>query len=256
LNVEQYILNVKANVNAKEAGKQKMTEIIMSEATPQIPSISTPSKTDRPPVTVSKPTPYIFDLGHLLAIDPNPLSPSPSTSNISSSEEILKTAARDGAQSLLNELLTTRPITSSPSGLTLSLPPTTTPLPRWKVLPKIKPPTKWEAFARKKGIGKFGGTATGGAKLEDRRKNMVYDEESGEWVKKWGYKGKNKEGEGSDWLVELDEKRVRAEKDREGGQEAGQNVRMEGKRERMERVRRQERKERSNAKRGGKKTRA
>ena len=85
---------------------------------------------------------------------------------------------------------------------------------------------------------------------------MVYDEESGEWVKKWGYKGKNKEGEGNDWLVELDEKKVRVEKDREGGQEAGRNVRMEGKRERMERVRRQERKERSNAKRGGKKARA
>lgn len=247
---------VTANFNVNEITKQTMTDINMSEAPPQTSSISTPSKADRPPVTVSKPTPYTFDLGHLLATDPNPLSAASSTPNSSSSEDILKTAARDGAQSLLNELLSTRPITSSPSGLTLSLPPTTTPLPRWKVLPKVKPPTKWEAFARKKGIGKFGGAATGGAKLEDRRKNMVYDEESGEWVKKWGYKGKNKEGEGNDWLVELDEKKVRVEKDREGGQEAGRNVRMEGKRERMERVRRQERKERSNAKRGGKKARA
>ena len=94
---------------------------------------------------------------------------------------------------------------------------------------------------------------TGGAKLEERRKNMVYDEESGEWVRKWGYKGRNKEGEGAnDWLVELDEKKVKGEAD---GEE-GRNVRMEGRKERMERVRRQERKERSNAKRGGKKGRA
>lgn len=33
---------------------------------------------------------------------------------------------------------------------------------------------------------------TGGAKVEDRRKNMAYDEESREWVRMWGYKGKNK----------------------------------------------------------------
>ncbi len=83
---------------------------------------------------------------------------------------------------------------------------------------------------------------------------MVYDEESGEWVRKWGYKGKNKEGEGNDWLVELDEKKAKVED--KNGEAEGRNVRMEGKRERMERIRRQERRERSNAKRGGKKGRA
>ncbi|KAF7513689.1 hypothetical protein GJ744_007740 [Endocarpon pusillum] len=224
-----------------------MVDTTMLEAPPQSTSIPAVSKPDRQPVTVSKPTPYTFDLGHLLATDPNPL---PSTSDITNRNEILRSTARDGAQSLLNELLSTRPITSSLDGLTLSLPPTTTQLPRWKPLPKPKPPTKWEAFARKKGIGKFAGAASGGAKLEDRRKNMVYDEESGEWVKKWGYKGKNKEGEGNDWLVELDEKKVKSEE--KNGQPEARNVRMEGKRERMERIRRQERRERSNAKRGAK----
>lgn len=83
---------------------------------------------------------------------------------------------------------------------------------------------------------------------------MVYDEESGEWVRKWGYKGKNKVGEGpNDWLVELDEKKTKGE---HGGEEEGRNVRMEGRRERLERVKRQERKQRSNAKREGKKARA
>ncbi len=228
-----------------------MTDTAMSEAPPQNTTISTISKADRPPVTVSKPTPYTFDLGHLLAVDPNPL---PSNSATTDRNELFRSTARDGAQSLLNELLSTRPITSTPDGLTLSLPPATTQLPRWKPLPKPKPPTKWEAFARKKGIGKFGGAASGGAKLEDRRKNMVYDEESGEWVRKWGYKGKNKEGEGNEWLVELDDKKAKGEE--RNGEAEGRNVRMEGKRERMERIRRQERKERSNAKRGGKKERA
>ena len=81
---------------------------------------------------------------------------------------------------------------------------------------------------------------------------MVYDEESGEWVRKWGYKGKNKEGEGNDWLVELDDKKAKAEQDGEGAR----NVRMEGRRERMERIRRQDRRERSNAKRSAKKGRS
>jgi hypothetical protein len=79
------------------------------------------------PVTVQKPTPYTFDLGLLLANDPNPLLLS---SNL---EESLYTVARDGAQALLNQLLTTCPIASTDSGVLLSLPPIATALPREKV---------------------------------------------------------------------------------------------------------------------------
>ena len=85
----------------------------------------------------------------------------------------------------------------------------------------------------------------GGAQLEERKKNMVYDEESGEWVKRWGYKGGNKSGEGNDWLVELDDQKQEAEK----GLTEGKGIRGEGKRERMERMRRQERKGRKNERR-------
>lgn len=131
----------------------------------------------------------------------------------------------------------------------MELPRPTNPLPRWKPLPKPKAPTKWELFARKKGIGKYGGNLKGGAALEDRKKNMVYDEESGEWVKKWGYKGKNKQGE-SDWLVELDDDKLNKEKDSFGGE--GRTVRGEGRRERIERMKRQERRQRNNERRGRK----
>ena len=34
---------------------------------------------------------------------------------------------------------------------------------------------------------------------------MVYDEDTGEWVPKWGYKGKNKLID-DQWLVEVDDK--------------------------------------------------
>ncbi len=79
------------------------------------------------PVTVTKPTPYTFDLGLLLANDPNPLQ---LTGNL---EEDLSATARDGAQALLNQLLSTCPITSTPTGVLLTLPAITTPLPREKV---------------------------------------------------------------------------------------------------------------------------
>ncbi|KAM9886972.1 hypothetical protein OXX79_013909, partial [Metschnikowia pulcherrima] len=51
-----------------------------------------------------------------------------------------------------------------------------------------------EKFAEIKGIK---------AKAKDGK--MVYDEATGEWVPKWGYKGKNK-GLDDQWLVEIDEK--------------------------------------------------
>jgi regulator of ribosome biosynthesis len=79
------------------------------------------------PVTVNKPTPYTFDLGLLLANDPNPLL---LEGNL---EDDLAATARDGAQALLNQLLSTCPITSTPAGVLLTLPPPTTTLPREKV---------------------------------------------------------------------------------------------------------------------------
>jgi regulator of ribosome biosynthesis len=81
------------------------------------------------PVQVSKPTPYTFDLGLLCASDPNPLQ----LSSKERLEEELAATARDGAQALLNQLLSTCPITSTPAGVLLSLPGISTPLPREKV---------------------------------------------------------------------------------------------------------------------------
>ncbi|KAL8643858.1 MAG: hypothetical protein Q9226_008075 [Calogaya cf. arnoldii] len=179
----------------------------------------------KPSVIVSKPIPYTFDLGNLLVNDANPLPPNPSPAHLS-------TAARDCAQALINQLLTTCPIKSSSDGVLMTLPPSTTPLPREKPLPAKKEQTKWEKFAAKKGI-------------KDKRKEgkLVFDEETQEWVPKWGYKGKNKDGEG-DWIVEVDEKKGKKE---DKGNEIG--VGGEGRRERKEKVRRNERSQRANERR-------
>lgn len=118
----------------------------------------------------------------------------------------------------------------------MTLPPATTPLPREKPLPTEKVPTKWEKFAAKKGI-------------KDKKKEgkLVFDEETQEWVPKWGYKGRNKDGE-QDWIVEVDEKK----ESRKGKKEVG-GVRTEGRRERKEKVRRNERRQRANERKGRKK---
>ncbi|KAI1333178.1 ribosomal biogenesis regulatory protein [Xylariaceae sp. FL0255] len=167
-------------------------------------------------VAVDKPTPYTFDLGLLLANDANPLSSStpeetPSTSTISPLEAQLTATARDGAQALINQLLTTCPITPTQSGVLLTLPAPTTPLPREKPLPETKPPTKWEQFAAKRGIKPK-------TREQRRMKSQKYNEATGQWEKTWGY---NKDGRidrkekgmvQQDWLVEVDEKKEREDK--------------------------------------------
>jgi regulator of ribosome biosynthesis len=77
---------------------------------------------------------------------------------------------------------------------------------------------------------------------------MVYDDATGEWVPKWGYKGANKAGE-NDWIVEVDEKKERERREK-GGEEAQRQG--DGRRERKEKIRRNERLQRANERKGRK----
>lgn len=155
------------------------------------------------PVTVDKPIPNTYDLGNLATFDPNPLD-NEKLKDASQKEEYLTSVTRDNVQLLINQILSL-PVksttdshgssTGQDSTMTLiQLPEPTTQLPREKAIPKEKAPTKWEQFAARKGIK---------AKAKDGK--MVYDEATGEWVPKWGYKGKNKELD-DQWLVEVDDK--------------------------------------------------
>lgn len=200
---------------------------------------------------VEKPVPYTYDAGHLLINDANPLPPT----NAGNQEAIYTSTARDAAQSLLNHLLTTCPIhtlsttSTSSSGVEMTLPPPIYHLPREKRVPEPKPPTKWELFAKKKGIGAK--NAKGG--VQGRDGNMEYDKETGEWVPRHGYKGRNKKGE-NDWLVEVDEEAEKKAADKDGGAAGGLNPRTMKRAERVEKVRRNDRARRANetrARRGG-----
>lgn len=185
--------------------------------TMDVDATTTTTKPSRQPVTVNKPIPYTFDVGNLLCNDANPLPPS-----ISIAESDISAAARDCAQALLNQLLSTCPIVRSADGtsMMLTLPTGTTALPREKPVPADKPLTKWQEFAKKKGI-------------KDKSRNdtkLVFDEASGEWIPKWGYKGKNKQGE-NDWLVEVDDKKEAAtgevaDKRKETREQRKKNVRL------------------------------
>lgn len=180
--------------------------------------------TPKLPVVVEKPTPYTFDLGHLMAEDPNSI-----TLDKSDLEQSLAEVARDGAQVLINQLLTTCALTSTTDGVLLTLPQPTTRLPREKPIPQVKPPTKWERFAAKKGIK---------AKTREARRNLAYDETTGEWTRKWGYKGLNKKGEDAP-IMEVDMEAERTRKE-------GTSIRGDGRRERKEKIKRNERKMRKN----------
>ncbi|KAK4128931.1 ribosomal biogenesis regulatory protein [Parathielavia appendiculata] len=183
------------------------------------------------PVTVDKPTPYTFDLGLLLANDPNPVSiPPTAAADRTSLETHLTSVARDGAQVLINQLLTTCTITSHRDGVLLTLPPPQTPLPREKPIPTPKPETKWSAFAKRRGIK---------PKTREQRRNLQYNEATGEFERKWGYKGANKAGQ-DDAIIEVSAKQQAAER------EKGTSVRGDKRREIRERVKRNERRMRRN----------
>lgn len=177
------------------------------------------------PVAVEKPTPYIFDLGNLVASDANPTEIDPSDV-----EGSLAAVARDGAQALVNQLLTTCALSTTKDGVLISLPEPVTRLPREKPVPEAKAPTKWERFAAKKGIK---------PKTREQRRNLAFDDQSGEWRRKWGFGGLNKKGQ-DDPIVEVD---MRAERERK----EGTTVRGDSRRERKENLRRNERKQRKNA---------
>ncbi|KAA1473427.1 RRS1-domain-containing protein, partial [Dentipellis sp. KUC8613] len=137
-------------------------------------------------VTVEKDIPLEVDAGFLTVTDLNPIDKESYDENL---EEYLQSTARDGVQVLLTSLFTL-PTQSTPDGPIAQLPAPTTLLPRQKPLPKPKPPTKWEQFARAKGISH---------KKKDKKE---WDEEKQEWVNRWGWGGKNKQVE-TQWLTEV-----------------------------------------------------
>ncbi|CAO3608764.1 unnamed protein product [Cunninghamella echinulata] len=109
----------------------------------------------------------------------------------SEKEKYIKELSRDNTQLVLNQLFDLK-VKSSDLGVLAELPDRTTLLPREKPLPKDKPLTRWEKFAKAKGI------------QNRKRERMVWDEERQEHVPRWGYQGGEKD-KTKDWLIEVPE---------------------------------------------------
>ncbi|XP_027332527.1 ribosome biogenesis regulatory protein homolog isoform X2 [Abrus precatorius] len=123
---------------------------------------------------------FDVDLGNLMAFDPHhtfPSQPPPSR------EDLINQCLLQGTHLVqaIADSLFSLPSTEDVDGPLVKLPPPLTKLPREKHLPKPKPPTKWEVFAKKKGIQKR------------KKDKIVYDEQSGTWKRRYGYDRANDE---------------------------------------------------------------
>jgi len=96
-------------------------------------------------------------------------------SNGDNLENVLREHATRATQLLVKKVFEC-PIEKSEVGPVAVLPPESTKLPREKSVPEPKPETKWEKFAKEKGITK------------KKRERMVYDDEKEQFAPRYGYK--------------------------------------------------------------------
>lgn len=126
-----------------------------------------------------------IDVGDLLLTDNQPIDKKELKANVSL---FLNTLARENAQLLFNSIWKL-PVVKVEGLVVAQLPDPTTVLPREKPVPKAKPPTKWEAYAAKKGI------------QNKKRGRMLWDEEAKSWKPRYGYK--RADDEDTDWCKEV-----------------------------------------------------
>ncbi|KAK4344213.1 hypothetical protein RND71_037307 [Anisodus tanguticus] len=116
---------------------------------------------------------YELDVGNLMASYPHHNFSSPPSSREELAKECLQEATK--LVQAVADALFNLPSTESPDGPLVALPQPTTRLPREKPLPRPKPPTKWEVFAKKKGIQKR------------KKDKVVFDDQTGSWKRRHGY---------------------------------------------------------------------
>ncbi|CRK95634.1 CLUMA_CG009092, isoform A [Clunio marinus] len=137
-------------------------------------------------INVEKHEEVKVDLGHLMISDPNNFDENALRDNV---EQYLLNLTRENVQLLVNgiwELQTER----LDEHIVAKLPKASFALPRARKLPQPKVPTKWEQFAKAKGIKK---------RQKDKK---VWDEELGKWVATYGFQRFKAEKE-KDWVLEV-----------------------------------------------------
>lgn len=126
-----------------------------------------------------------LDAGNLLAINEHKYDPKDFGQK---KEDLLLACARDATQCLFNALWQL-PVEQVEGTSIVKLPEPKTWMPREKPVPKGKPMTKWEEYAKSKGI------------VNKKRSKMVFDEATKEYKPRWGYKRGNDDTK--EWLIEV-----------------------------------------------------
>jgi len=144
-----------------------------------------------PSIQVEKAIPLEIDLGNMLALDDNQID-NDKLADESSRDDYLVELARDNTQLLINSIFTL-PTHRVEEVVVATFPPPTFRLPREKPLPKPKELTKWEKYAKEKGIVK--------KKKKDR---VAWDDTLNQWVHQYGYKKKQAEDE-KNWCIPIKE---------------------------------------------------
>ncbi|XP_064363524.1 ribosome biogenesis regulatory protein homolog [Dromaius novaehollandiae] len=129
-------------------------------------------------IAVHKELELEFDLGNLLALDRNPPAAAGLRGAGQRREALLRALARDNTQLLVAQLwaLPAERAGGAAGPLVAQLPEPAFRLPREKPPPRPRPPTRWEQFARLKGIRRR------------KRGSLVWDEQAKEWRRRWGYR--------------------------------------------------------------------
>ncbi|CAG0921588.1 unnamed protein product [Notodromas monacha] len=152
-----------------------------------------------PSTIVEKQLELSYDVGNLAAVDPNPIelkdfrqcvrfqicivkSCGTSRSSVvdktsrADPDVFLRNIARDNIQLLVNKIWEYPTETDENELVLLKLPEGTSIIPRFQPIPKPKAPTKWEKYAKEKGIQKR------------KKAKLVWDEELKKWLPRFGYK--------------------------------------------------------------------
>lgn len=142
-------------------------------------------QTQRPSTAVAKDDDLQYDLGLLSAYDPAPVDGAALKAD---GDAALLRWARENMQLLSNRLYGL--LADEQNKTLIRLPAPTTALPREKPLPAPKPLTRWEKFAKEKGI------------VKRKRSKMVWDEAEQKWLPRYGYgRANNPKDTARDWLV-------------------------------------------------------
>ncbi|CAG9863544.1 unnamed protein product [Phyllotreta striolata] len=129
-----------------------------------------------------------YDLGTLLAEDTNDFD-----SNLLNQKknDYLLQLTRDNTQLLINQIWEL-PTERVEEAIVVKLPIQKTRLPRMKPIPKPRPLTRWEEFAKAKGI------------VKKKKAKLSWDEHLKKWIPLYGFKKAQSEKE-KDWVLEVPE---------------------------------------------------